>query len=55
MASYHLAQLAAVCKIDPIRPKVVFVPVPQVGYNLTTALAVTGQAWTNLYVTTLVD
>ncbi len=55
MLPYHLSQLAAFCKIDPIRPKVVFVPIPQVGHNLTTALAATGQAWANLYVTTPVD
>ena len=52
MLPYHFAQLAAFCKAHPIQPKVLFVPSPQVGYNLTTALAGAGQAWANLHITT---
>ena len=48
MSSYQLVQLAAVCDTYPTQPKILFVPSPQIGYNLTTALAGAGHDWTNL-------
>ena len=45
---YHLDQLSAFCKAHPANPKILFVPSPQVGYNLTTAMAARGCAWANL-------
>ena len=55
MAMYYLEQLAALCKTHPIQSKVVFVPSMQVGYNITTALARTGQSWLNLHLITPVE
>ena len=55
MRPYHLNQLGAFCKDYPLRPKVIFVPSTQIGYNLTTALAAGGQIWSNLQITTPVD
>ena len=48
MKPYHLTQLAALCRSHPVRSKVVFVPTVTVGYNLISALAVSGQACLNL-------
>ncbi len=52
MHPHHLAQLTRLCDDHPIQRKVVFAPSPQVGYNLTTALAAAGKGWVNLCVTT---
>jgi len=51
MKPYPLAQLAALCRSHPVRTKVVFVPTATVGYNLISALAVSGQACLNLRMT----
>ena len=52
MGAYHLEQLAWLCRAYPFQEKVVFAPSRQVGYNLTTALAASGQGWANLRMTT---
>ena len=52
MRPYVLEQLAALCQAHPIQLKVIFVPSPQIGYNLTTALAASGQSWLNLQTAT---
>ena len=45
---YPIDQLSAFCRTHPAEPKILFVPSPQVGYNLTTALAAQGVSWVNL-------
>ncbi len=52
---YYLAQLDALCKKEPVKPKVIIVPSLQVGYHITTALASAGRAWANLHLTTAID
>lgn len=52
MDPYPLRQLAAICSAQPVAPKVLFAPGVRAGYDLTTALARAGVAWTNLRVTT---
>ena len=48
MLSYPFRQLAAFCASHPIAQKLLFVPAAQAGYNLTTALALSGHSWVNL-------
>ncbi|MEC7842699.1 MAG: PD-(D/E)XK nuclease family protein [Candidatus Latescibacterota bacterium] len=48
MLSYPFRQLAAFCASHPIAQKFLFVPAAQAGYNLTTALALSGHSWVNL-------
>ena len=52
---HHLAQLSALCRSHPIVPKTLFVPSPQAGYNMTTALALAGCEWANLRTVTPVQ
>ena len=49
---HHLAQLNTFCKSHPVQPKILFVPSAQVGYNVTTALALNGCEWANLHAVT---
>ena len=52
---YYLEQLAVLCKTHPIQHKIVFVPSLQAGYNITTALAASGQSWLNLHLITPIE
>lgn len=52
MPSYLFEQLAAFCRAHPIQSKVLFVPTPQVGCDVQTALAARGERWVNLRVCT---
>ena len=49
---YPLRQLAELCAAHPLEPKILLAPGVRAGYDLTTALARSGQQWTNLRVTT---
>lgn len=49
---YPLAQIRALCEAHPLQRKLLFVPSPQIGYNLTTALAREGRPWVNLMAVT---
>lgn len=52
MIPYPLRQLGELCRAHPLEAKVLFVPSPRAGFNLTGALARFGRSWTNLRVTT---
>ena len=52
MIPYPLRQLDELCRAHPLWTKVLFVPSPRDGYNLTGALAAGGRTWTNLRVST---
>lgn len=52
---YYLEQLAVLCKTHPIQHKIIFVPSLQAGYNITTALAASGQSWLNLHLITPIE
>ncbi len=50
--SYVVRQLAQLCIDHPLQTKILLVPGVRAGNDLTTALARSGQGWTNLRVTT---
>ncbi|MBT8401967.1 MAG: PD-(D/E)XK nuclease family protein [Rhodothermia bacterium] len=50
--SYVIEQLQEFCRKNPVGRKLLIVPSKQVGYNLTTSLALHGLRWVNLHVET---
>ena len=52
---YHLEQLALLCRTHPTAPKYLFVPTPQIGSIIGSALAASGTSWVNLRMITARD
>ncbi len=52
---YHIRQLCDFCRAYPVDEKVLFVPFPQIGYMLGTAVAATNTPWVNLRALTPLD